>query len=200
MLSQTVATVLFVLALGGARAQERRELPPGPVEAGSRLEDGTEAAFVPDSGAVASRPVWLQVVQRQMPRVAGRTLAVIRPRGELEGWALELIGDQSRLAATEAVRGHGLKVVSADLALATLPPSRHTLRCVFPTCEFAAARAVGADLLIAGEVRRNGTGWTATVTLYDVLSESAITTASYTGTEPGMVIERTYRAVASLFQ
>jgi hypothetical protein len=130
-----------------------------------------------------------------------RRLAVLDFRGSVSPAALAVLADLARAAAAEAGRASGTVVMTREHVLATLKEQgRSAGPCADGACEVETARAVGADLLVTGEVSEVGGARVLVLKLVDATSGALLASKHAQAKDDLALVEAAKPAAAGLFE
>jgi hypothetical protein len=163
------------------------------------------ATFIEESGATgfgaAAAPAppraWIAPA-----KVTGtqRRLAVLEFRGALSPPLLALLADQARAAAVEAVRAHGIAVMTRENMVVMLKDQGRTATCTEGECEVESARSIGADLVVTGEVSKVGSALFLVTKLFDSTSGSLVASKHVKAADDVALVDAAKPAAAALFE
>jgi hypothetical protein len=132
---------------------------------------------------------------------ATRRLAVLEFRGSLAPNLLALLSDQARSAAVEAVRPHGIAVMTREnTAVMLRDQGRAPGACTEGDCEVDTARLIGAHLVVTGEVSRVGNALFLQMKLFDAEAGTLLASKQADATDDLALVKAAKPAAAALFE
>jgi hypothetical protein len=132
---------------------------------------------------------------------ATRRLAVLEFRGSLAPNLLALLSDQARSAAVEAVRPHGIAVMTREnTAVMLRDQGRAPGACTEGDCEVETARLIGAHLVVTGEVSRVGSAQFLQLKLFDAEAGTLLASKQADATDDLALVKAAKPAAAALFE
>jgi hypothetical protein len=132
---------------------------------------------------------------------ATRRLAVLEFRGPLAPNLLALLSDQARAAAVEAVRPHGIAVMTREnTAVMLRDQGRAPGACTEGDCEVDTARLIGAHLVVTGEVSRVGSAQFLQMKLFDAEAGTLLASKQADATDDLALVKAAKPAAAALFE
>jgi hypothetical protein len=132
---------------------------------------------------------------------ATRRLAVLEFRGSIAPNLLALLSDQARSAAVEAVRPHGIAVMTRENTSVMLrDQGRAPGACTEGDCEVETARLIGAHLVVTGEVWRVGSAQFLQMKLFDAEAGTLLASKQADATDDLALVKAAKPAAAALFE
>lgn len=192
-------TELEQLAAETRQRIERSELiaaiggkPPRPAAAPAPAATTTPAP-VPEP-----RRAWVAAATGPSAR---RRLAVLEFRGAGSPTVLALLADQAGAAAADAARPAGIQVLTRDAVARSLKAQGRTVaRCADADCDLETGRALGADLVVSGEVSQVGGAQFLVLKLVDAASGALLASRHARATDDLALVEAAKPAAAALFE
>jgi hypothetical protein len=131
---------------------------------------------------------------------ATRRLAVLEFRGSLAPNLLALLSDQARSAAVEAVRPHGIAVMTRENTAVMLKDQGKAAACMEGECEVETARLIGAHLVVTGEVSRVGSAQFLQMKLFDAEAGTLLASKQADAADDLALVKAAKPAAAALFE
>jgi hypothetical protein len=191
----------FSLYSGRYNASDLREMAKHARERLERLDAvaalGAAAAPSPHVAKADQARSWTGA---NAVATATRRLAVLEFRGSLAPNLLALLSDQARSAAVEAVRPHGIAVMTRENTAVMLKDQGKTAVCAEGECEVETARLIGAHLVVTGEVSRVGNAQFLQMKLFDAEAGTLLASKQADATDDLALVKAAKPAAAALFE
>lgn len=144
----------------------------------------------------------LLVVTAATAQAAERRIAVLEFRwaGQEDLALLGKLADEARSAAVEIARPNGYLVMTRENTLALLADMGNADTCVEGACEIETARAIGADVVVTGEIVPIKGRLFATLKLHETQKGSLLSTADLEVADELDLVRNMRQAAATLLE